>query len=292
MKHQRQVRFSPYILLTALISVLLVSGSHQEVFAQSQGDVSLTVQAGFNGVCKDNHWFPVRITVENKGADLNARVQVSADDVRGGQLVYASDISLPNTSRKELFLYVSPAGLGTKLTASVMDLVIERDTYYRAESVPNDAGSFNSHDYEVDESLRLRDMLGSPQEWGDIYEKYSHKAEFHELSPDEFFVMGDNSPRSQDSRLWPNHRQAKNRHAVSRQALIGKAFFIYWPHGVPFLNNGKGFNLIGHRPVPRPIQEGNRYDLELAEQEEADAWKYPEYSVPFYPQWWRWKRIR
>ena len=121
MKHQRQVRFSPYILLTALISVLLVSGSHQEVFAQSQGDVSLTVQAGFNGVCKDNHWFPVRITVENKGADLNARVQVSADDVRGGQLVYASDISLPNTSRKELFLYVSPAGLGTKLTASVMD---------------------------------------------------------------------------------------------------------------------------------------------------------------------------
>lgn len=188
---------------------------------------------------------------------------------------------------------LAPAAFSAQgLTASVMDLVIERDTYYRAESVPNDAGSFNSHDYEVDESLRLRDMLGNPQEWGDIYEKYSHKAEFHELGPDEFFVMGDNSPRSQDSRLWPNHRQAKNRHAVSRQALIGKAFFIYWPHGVPFLNNGKGFNLIGHRPVPRPIQEGNRYDLELAEQEQADAWKYPEYSVPFYPQWWRWKRIR
>lgn len=178
------------------------------------------------------------------------------------------------------------------LSASVFDLLIERDTYYRAESVPNEAGSFNSHEYEVDESLRLRELLNNPQEWGDIYERYSHKVEFHELSPDEFFVMGDNSPRSQDSRLWPNNRQAKNRHAVSRQALIGKAFFIYWPHGVPFMNDGKGYTLIGHRPVPRVIHEGNKFERDLAQEEIDEAWKYPEYSVPFYPQWWRWKRIR
>ena len=24
-------------------------------------------------------------------------------------------------------------------------------------------------------------------------------------------------------------------------ALVGKAFFIYWPHGIPFLNDGRGY---------------------------------------------------
>ena len=111
-----------------------------------------------------------------------------------------------------------------------------------------------------------------------MYEKISRRggAEFHELASDEFFVMGDNSPRSADSRLWPNQvRHARNRHAVNRTALIGKAFFIYWPHGIPFLNGGKGFMVMSHTG-----------------QNEQEASAYPEYSFPFYPQWWRWKRIR
>ncbi len=177
---------------------------------------------------------------------------------------------------------LSPAAFAAQgLAASVSDLLIERDIYYRAESVPNDGGNFNTP--EVDGGLKLREALVDPQEWGAIYEQYSRKAEFQRLGPDEFFVMGDNSPRSQDSRLWPNQvRHAENRHAVGRQALIGKAFFIYWPHGVPFLNGGRGFTLIGHRVPP--------HDLNPVDREEAA--KYAEYSIPFYPQWWRWKRIR
>lgn len=175
------------------------------------------------------------------------------------------------------------------LTATVADLLIERDIYYRAESVSNDAHGFSSH--EVDDSLKLREALDNPQEWGDIYEQYSRKAEFRELGPDEFFVMGDNSPRSQDSRLWPNQvRHAPNRHAVGRQALIGKAFFIYWPHGVPFLNGGHGFTLVGHRTIPRDPE--NQFEVKQAATERKAAASYAEYSIPFYPQWWRWKRIR
>lgn len=182
---------------------------------------------------------------------------------------------------------LTPAAFAAQgLAASVSDLLIERDIYYRAESVANDAGIYAPAEHEVDESLRLREALDDPQEWGNIYEQYSHKIQFHELGPDEFFVMGDNSPRSQDSRLWPNQRRAPNRHAVGRQALIGKAFFIYWPHGVPFLNDGHGFNILGHRTV---THDG---DNEFARQERHAAADYPEYSFPFYPQWWRWKRIR
>lgn len=176
---------------------------------------------------------------------------------------------------------LAPAAFSAEgVAATVSDLLIERDIYYRAESVSNEGGGFAA--LEVDEAHRMHEALKDPQVWGQLYEDFSRKAQFNELGPDEFFVMGDNSPRSQDSRLWPNTRRALNRHAVGRQALIGKAFFIYWPHGVPFMNDGRGYNVIGHMPVS--------YENTPDERKEAAA--YPEYSVPFYPQWWRWKRIR
>ena len=59
---------------------------------------------------------------------------------------------------------------------------------------------------------------------------------------DEFFMLGDNSPASLDSRLWvkaapslrlfdedniPQYRLG----TVPRYNLLGKAFFVYWPAG-------------------------------------------------------------
>lgn len=190
---------------------------------------------------------------------------------------------------------LTPAGIAAQgLAVSVSNMLIERDIYYRADSVANDSGAFADHGNEVDESLPLRDLLIDPQAWGDMYEKHSQRAEFTQLGPDEFFVMGDNSPRSQDSRLWPNHiRHAANRHAVTRQALIGKAFFVYWPHGVPFLNGGAGFKLKGHSTVPQFIDaETPDWQRKQIQEDRAAASAYPEYVAPFYPQWWRWQRIR
>lgn len=65
---------------------------------------------------------------------------------------------------------------------------------------------------------------------------------------------------------------------VPRQFLVGKAFFIYWPHGVPFMNGGRGFPIWYHK---RPGPNG----LETVED-------YPRYSLPFYPQVPRMLRIR
>ena len=46
-----------------------------------------------------------------------------------------------------------------------------------------------------------------------------------------FFVLGDNSAQSSDGRLWVGEWW------VERELLIGKALFIYWPHGweIPYL---------------------------------------------------------
>jgi signal peptidase I len=87
-------------------------------------------------------------------------------------------------------------------------------------------------------------------------------------SRDEFLMLGDNSPRSHDSRLW------RNTHAVPRQLLIGKAFCIYWPHAMPFLNGGRGFPMSSYR-----------------EQGDPKAPTIPRFSLPFYPQFSRMKRI-
>jgi len=57
-----------------------------------------------------------------------------------------------------------------------------------------------------------------------------------ELQADEFFVLGDNSPNSQDSRWWQSPGRANNGlyyrpGIVPRDYLVGKAVFVYWPSG-------------------------------------------------------------
>ena len=47
------------------------------------------------------------------------------------------------------------------------------------------------------------------------------------LEADQFFMLGDNSSASMDSRLW------RRAHHVDRGLLIGKAVAILWPHAIP-----------------------------------------------------------
>lgn len=56
------------------------------------------------------------------------------------------------------------------------------------------------------------------------------------LGKDEFFVLGDNSPNSQDGRWWGkpgigNNDRFYRRGIVPREYLVGKALFVYWPSG-------------------------------------------------------------
>jgi len=57
------------------------------------------------------------------------------------------------------------------------------------------------------------------------------------LERDEFFVLGDNSPNSEDCRWWHNNGTANiglepyRKGIVPRDYLVGKALFVYWPSG-------------------------------------------------------------
>ena len=57
------------------------------------------------------------------------------------------------------------------------------------------------------------------------------------LEKDQFFVLGDNSPNSEDCRWWSQSGMANEgmenyrEGIVPRDYLVGKALFVYWPSG-------------------------------------------------------------
>jgi signal peptidase I len=174
---------------------------------------------------------------------------------------------------------LTPVGIAASgMNAEVAHLQIHRDIYYRSSHIEQ---------FEMDEwspcsaHPHLRSLLSDPVRWNESYKACARDAKF-ELGEDEFLMLGDNSPRSKDSRLWGNERRAQHRHAVPRSALVGKAFYIYWPHAQPFLNDGEGYPIMYHsewKPAGNTLVERSVKD-------------YPSDRIPFYPGVGRMQRIR
>jgi signal peptidase I len=127
---------------------------------------------------------------------------------------------------------LAPLGVGSRGAAlAVNHLRVLRDIYYIADkSIPYGEPVHDYDDYAIVPSLsraQLADFFASPERWetpegGSVFD--SRQPARFELGPDQFFVLGDNSPASSDARLWPGHNY------VDRELLVGKALFIYWPH--------------------------------------------------------------
>jgi signal peptidase I len=142
---------------------------------------------------------------------------------------------------------LDPVGIAAKgADVTVSGLVVKRDIYYTlnpgasdyADIVPRLGGD---HDSGMAEALIL---LSDPARFADLG---NLKERDFEIRPGHFMMMGDNSPRSKDGRQWntadqlrpdfpeygwdPNHRESWE---VPEALLIGKAFYVYWPHGKPF----------------------------------------------------------
>lgn len=193
---------------------------------------------------------------------------------------------------------MAPVGIAAGgLRATVSNLVIKRDIYYRNDLIVFDPARGTTADpwqknyvdaysgvlvNEFSPPYQLSGSIRSPETWGQIYsemllrqqEKYGSQLEFR-LANDEYLMLGDNSPASKDGRLFdyysrPQRGIFSSRYAVREADLVGEAMFIFWPHGVPFLNGGRGFSVMGHK--------GDR--------------SYPLYSFPFYPNFTRMKLIR
>ena len=229
-------------------------------------------------------------------ANVDDRLCLWVDDnlvELGSRVVYRRDATeFPGPGFDDL----SPVGIaatGAELT--VDRLVLHRDIYYRSEKVrdPNTRQANPSSRNESTDEPELLASVDDPGTWQELYAKTFREAVF-QMGPDEFLMLGDNSPKSKDGRLWGNTRAAEHRHAVPRSALVGKAFYIYWPHGVPFMNDGRGFPDDGNS-ILHKIPVMNRWFFHAEPSVEAGRTKltdYPNVRIPFYPQFSRMRRIR
>ena len=107
----------------------------------------------------------------------------------------------------------------SRLPLELRHLQVHRDVYYTSRPLEHDP-------------QRIAD--GEPA-WGTAGNPI-----FLRTDPAEFFCCGDNSPQSQDSRLWVEtspflmERPDYQRGTVPADQLIGHAFFVYWPSGLRF----------------------------------------------------------
>ncbi|MCH2211230.1 MAG: signal peptidase I [Fuerstiella sp.] len=197
-----------------------------------------------------------------------------------------------------------PSGIAVRnATVIVNDLVLQRDIYYRndayqfsqEENFTSTGSHASSRSQEVGSPWALHRKLGDPEAWAEYYYTESKKSDKrngryseYKLNDDEYLMFGDNSPRSKDSRLFDFYNRPRwgvegHRYAVRENDLIGKALYVFWPHGVPFLNGGRGFAVTNHK---------QQYYDERSGKLTGVAIDYPGYRFPFYPNVSRMKKIR
>ncbi|HTP02673.1 MAG TPA: hypothetical protein VMJ64_14955 [Anaerolineales bacterium] len=107
--------------LLIVVAVALAAFLAAPARAQSGGGVTMAVEAGFDGYCKEGAWMPVRVTLANDGPDLAGRVQLAYETRYGiNDRIQSGELQLPTTSRKELTLYAYPPQSSYTLTVSLL----------------------------------------------------------------------------------------------------------------------------------------------------------------------------
>jgi len=98
---------------------------------------------------------------------------------------------------------------------------------------------FGSGSLKLSQTALFRDIHYISQRYAGTSGGRGTEGHPFELEADEFFVLGDNSPNSQDGRWW-NQEGIGNSDThyragiVPRDYLVGKALYVYWPAGYDF----------------------------------------------------------
>jgi len=126
-----------------------------------------------------------------------------------------------------------PLGIGSAgANVRVNRLKVFRDVYYVS---PDQQRFRDSSELIRNETpVNMYDLVQTyeqPTRWNSevaklIFERQQHTEPMYIIPEDGYFPMGDNSPASQDARIWdgPNF--------VRDEMMIGRAMLIYWPHSL------------------------------------------------------------
>lgn len=133
-----------------------------------------------------------------------------------------------NQQRPEQLITPSQVRIGARdLQCDLLHVRLERDVYYRSQRLTNELGNPNPYDGWPGWGTAGRPILLRKGYWKNG--RWYHG---------EYFMLGDNSPASKDSRLWweiGDHLKPLGEEyqlgTVPEDQLIGRAFFVYWPAG-------------------------------------------------------------
>ncbi|MBI3839187.1 MAG: signal peptidase I [Planctomycetia bacterium] len=137
---------------------------------------------------------------------------------------------------------LAPSGIASQGAAlRVSHLRLLRDIYYISATGGGPLSDYNRGVVPRMNYEQLIEFFSSPARWeppGSVSPFDERQPVAFTLADDQFFVLGDNSPFSQDARLWTGEK------FVSRELLIGKALLIFWPHS---------FNQLPGARIPFPF---------------------------------------
>ena len=179
-------------------------------------------------------------------ANVDNRLTLWVDNatVFGDGLIYSDPD--PNRHPDPTIEDLSPARIASQgAEVRVSDLVLKRDIYYTLNP--------GRIDYSFGRSWDDPKLPRNPVELAEMLADPARVAAFSPLSYSDYpvsdngyLMLGDNSPRSKDSRAWSDEDKYdetnqsgwdhahRERWEVPRKMLTGKAFSVYWPHGKPF----------------------------------------------------------
>ena len=175
---------------------------------------------------------PIRIVAEH--IDQTARLLIDHDEV--AELTYdwtpierlSYSTGTKNASADELARRLPDPPIMqwtfSGAPVQVANMQVERDLYYRPATLSANASLKNQPTAEFVQQVTPGDPAAA-----------THPASLLTLGPDQFFMLGDNSARSLDGRLWgaPAPIVAEQidptPFVVNRDLLIGKAFVVYFP---------------------------------------------------------------
>jgi signal peptidase I len=180
----------------------------------------------------------LRLRFQSQGISLSGNAVVAMVEQRRGWLItdqtdeYFREYTVRRVgSGLQVFAPadLAPAGIGSDGAAlRVSHLKVLRDIYYIAENPNRFQGNEPLTDFG---QIPPRLILSDATTWGKfkkmqpvdfVLERFPSRPQ-----GDQFLALGDNSPKSKDSRLW---EREGFEHYVERRLLVGKALYIYWPH--------------------------------------------------------------
>lgn len=108
-----------WVLGVGTLAIAALSGHWAAARAQTPAAISMNATIGLDGFCKYGQWMPVRVLLENTGADEEGRVEALLTSNTNEQR-YAQELSLPAVSRKEVTLYVYVSSNLRQITVSFL----------------------------------------------------------------------------------------------------------------------------------------------------------------------------